>query len=133
MSGMQTTLPTCSLPPFIQGSIQRTVINTCYVLHPGLMQTEHSNPALELSPYPVYQRKQNGSPSLNNSMCSCKHFCVFSFLLATNFQRFIFIPPTLFLFIIPCKTIGVTERGCLVKMTGCACHPGKGGPRGGRG
>lgn len=66
-------------------------------------------------------------------MCSCRHFCVFSFLLAMDFQRLIFIPPTLFLFIIPCETIGVSEGGCLVKMTGCACHPGQGGPPGRQG
>lgn len=117
MSGMQMTLPACNLTPFIQGPTQQTIIKhlLCALSSLDIPQLaympEHSNLHLNSALIWYVKENQKGSPPPNNTLCYHKHFCVFFFLVAMDFQgrRLIFIPLTLFLFIIPCKISGITE------------------------
>lgn len=133
MSDMQMALPTGKLTPFIQGPIQQTITHLPLYASSSVdtpqfaYMPEHSNPILPSTLLQYIKENKNGSPPLNSSLGSCKHFC---FSLAMDFQdkRLIFILWALLQFINPCRTSGITELLWLVKVTGCTCCLGKGAP-----
>lgn len=65
------------------------------------------------------KRKPKWRPLPNSSLCSCKHFCVSSSLVARDFQG---------RFINSFQSTGIPELLRLMKTTGCACDVGNGGP-----